>query len=428
MTAFDPGHGEKPKRENPKLRLVPGTSGPIKGPHVDKRLGVFPPIRMLHIITRLIQGGADENTLYTVQGLDKQRYDVDLAVGRGSELERIGHVQGVEVFMVPELVREPSPLKDLVALFKLATLIRRGRYQIVHTHTAKAGFLGRLAAAMVGAPIIIHTVHGITFHTHLSSWQRWFYLALERIAARFTHQFVAVGEDVKNKYLESGVGTEHAYETIYSGMPLAEYIEAGQMDENERVSLRRELGFEPSHRVVVMAARLEARKGHSYLFRAVRRIVGRHPELRVLIVGEGPIRSELEAECRALEIEAYVQFLGHRHDLPRVLAAADVSVLTSLWEGLPRVLVQSAAAGRPIITFDVEGAWEVVRDGRNGFVVPSRDIDAFAARLETLLSEHIHARALGAAGRAQVTSEWTVETMLERLDDLYQRWASKEAA
>jgi glycosyltransferase involved in cell wall biosynthesis len=383
---------------------------------------------MLHVITRLIRGGADENTLYTVKGLDKQRYQVDLAVGSGSELSHFGELGDVGIHVVPELTRDPHPWKDLAALVKLAALMRRGRYEIVHTHTAKAGFLGRLAAAMVGSPIIIHTVHGVTFHAHLSPPLRAFYLGLERVAARFTHQFVAVGEDVKNIYLRSGVGTAQEYETIYSGMPLREYLEAGRMGAPEREALRAELGYESHHRIVVMAARLEQRKGHIYLFETVRRLRDRHPELRVLILGDGHYRGVLEAQCRELGIAPIVRFLGHRLDLARVLAAADISVLTSLWEGLPRVLVQSAAAGKPILTFDVEGAWEVVRDGRNGYLVPSRDVDTFTARLDELLRERGRADAFGAAGPDQVGTQWAVETMLERLDDLYQRWASREAA
>jgi glycosyltransferase involved in cell wall biosynthesis len=394
----------------------------------DRRRGSFPPIRMLHVITRLIRGGADENTLYTVRGLDKQRYNVELAMGRGSELEHVDGLNDLRVHLIPELVRDPHPWKDLVALIKLAALIRRGRYQIVHTHTAKAGFLGRLAAAMVGSPIVIHTVHGVTFHAHLPPATRWFYLMLERLAARFTDQFVAVGEDVKNIYLRSGIGTAQEYETIYSGMPLKDYLEAGEMSDEDRLALRTELGFQPHHRIVLMAARLEERKGHAYLFESVNRLKPHHPDLRVLILGEGAYRSELETQCRVQGIDDIVSFLGHRHDLPRVLAAADISVLTSLWEGLPRVLVQSAAAGKPILTFDVEGAWEIVRDGRNGFVVPSRDVDTFTRRLDTLLRERERARTLGEAGRQRVSEQWEVETMLERLDDLYQRWASREAA
>ncbi len=160
----------------------------------------------------------------------------------------------------------------------------------------------------------------------------------------------------------------------------------------------------------------------------MQRLLPSHPDLRVILLGEGALRPQLEWQVQALGLAGAVRFLGHRTDLPRVLAAADVSVLTSLWEGLPRVLVQSAAAGRPILTFDVEGAWEIVRDGRNGFIVPSRDVGAFAARLATLLEDRARARALGAAGREQVGRQWTVETMLERLDRMYQRLASSRAA
>jgi glycosyltransferase involved in cell wall biosynthesis len=353
---------------------------------------------------------------------------VDLAVGPGSELEHVDGLERVKVHVIAELVRDPHPWNDLVALVRLVALMRKGRYQIVHTHTAKAGFLGRLAAAIVGAPTIIHTVHGVTFHEHLPAWQRTFYLLLERIAARFTHQFVAVGEDVRNIYVKEGIGSPQAYETIYSGMPLQEYLEAGRMSDTEREALRAELGVTPERRVVVMAARLEERKGHRFLFEAVQRLADRHPELLVFVVGDGSHRKALERQCEELGIASRVRFLGHRLDLARVLAASDISVLTSLWEGLPRVLVQSAAVGRPILTFDVEGAWEVVRDGRNGFVVPSRDVDRFTQRLETLLVERERARELGEAGRLQVGEQWTVETMLDRLDDLYQRWSSQEAA
>ncbi len=395
---------------------------------VERRRGSQPPVRMLHIITRLIRGGADENTLYTVRGLDRTRYLVDVAVGEGSELDAYGPLDDVGVAVVPELTRDPHPWKDVVALVKLARLIRRHRYQIVHTHTAKAGFLGRLAAAMAGSPIIVHTVHGVTFHDQIPRLQRGFYLLLERVAARFTHQFVAVGEDVRNIYVRSGVGAPQTYETIYSVMPLDAFIEAGQMHDAEREQVRAALGLAPHHRVVAMAARLEARKGHVYLFQAVQRVLPRHPDLRVLILGDGDLRPQLEWQVRSLGLSDVVRFLGHRTDLARVLAACDISVLTSLWEGLPRVLVQSAAAGRPILTFDVEGAWEIVRDGRNGFIVPSRDVEAFAARLDTLLGDRDHARALGAAGRAQVSEQWTVETMLDRLDRMYQRLTEQRAA
>ncbi len=397
-------------------------------PPTDRRTGEQPPIRMLHVITRLIRGGADENTLYTVRGLDPRRYTVDLVVGEGSEAECLEGLDPARVVHLPELRRDPHPLKDVIALLKLAALIRRRRYQIVHTHTAKAGFLGRLAAAMVGTPTIIHTVHGVTFHEHLPRGQRTFYLLLERVAGRFTHQFVTVGEDVKTIYVRAGIGEPRSYETIYSGMPLDEYLEAGEMSDLERARVRRELGLEPGHQAVAMAARLEPRKGHAYLFAAVQRLKPTHPEMRVLVLGDGPRRAELEAAARALGIEDVVWFLGHRLDLPRVLAAADVSVLTSLWEGLPRVLVQSAATGKPILTFDVEGAWEVVRDGESGFIVPPRDVDAFTARLDQLLRDRSRARAMGRVGRTRVSQVWNVETMLDRLDGLYQRLASDRAA
>ena len=153
---------------------------PVLASGPDRRVGLHPPVRMLHIITRLIKGGADENTLYTVRGLDPRRYQVDLAVGEGSDRELLSVYPSERIHYLPELTRNPHPFKDVAALVRLARLIRRGGYQIVHTHTTKAGFLGRLAAAMVGTPIIVHTVHGTTFPHHLPAPMRAFYLLLER--------------------------------------------------------------------------------------------------------------------------------------------------------------------------------------------------------------------------------------------------------
>ena len=397
-------------------------------PGTDRRTGQDPPIRMLHVITRLVRGGADENTLHTVERLDPRRYVVDLAVGGGSDAALLEGFDPARIHELPALTRNPHPIRDLVALVELARLIRRGGYRIVHTHTAKAGFLGRLAAALAGTPIIVHTVHGTTFPDHLSAPLRAFYVLLERIAGRFTHQFITVGEDMRATYVNAGIGDAASYETIYSGMPLQEFLDAGTMDDAERAALRAALGYGPDHRLVVVAARLEPRKGHTYLFEAVARIHARHPLLRVLVLGEGPLRRELEARTRELGIDGVVRFFGHRMDFARVLAASDISVLTSLWEGLPRVLVQSAAAGRPIVTFDVEGAWEVVRDGVNGLIVPSKDVATLAARLEQLLADRDWARALGAAGPARVSTQWTVEAMVDRLDRKYQELNDSRAA
>jgi len=402
------------------------TGRPATG--ADRRVDLHPPVRMLHIITRMIRAGADENTLYTVKGLDPRRYQVDLAVGEGSDFELLRGHDPARVHYLPDLTRDPHPIKDVVALIRLARLIRRGGYQIVHTHTAKAGFLGRLAAALVGTPIIVHTVHGITFSQNQSPPLRAFYVLLERIAGRFTHQFVTVGEDMRRSWIRAGIGDPRAYETIYSGMPLEEFLEAGQMTGEERDELRASLGYEPQHQLAMMAARLEACKGHTYLFEAVARVRPAHPDLRVIILGDGPLRAELERRTRELGIDDIVRFMGHRTDFPQLLPAADLSVLTSLWEGLPRVLVQSAAAGRPILTFDVEGAWEVVRDGENGLIVPSRDVDALSRRLDQLLADREWARSLGAAGPRRVGSEWTVETMIDRLDRMYQDLTLKRSA
>lgn len=375
---------------------------------------------ILHIITRFIPGGADENTLYTIRGLDKTRFQVDLMVGGESDVGFVGLAQpDAKIIWLPELVRDIAPVQDLAALAKMVRVIRKGNYDLVHTHTAKAGFLGRLAAILARCPLIVHSLHGITFHQHLPAPARRLYLQLERLVGRYTRQFIAVGDEIRQIYQEHRVGPNAAFCTIRSGFDIRPFTRVAHLPASAIQDLRRREGFGDDQILIGSVSRLEARKGHEYLLQAARLICPHQPKVRFLIAGAGPRRTALEKLTQQWRLEDSVYFLGHRIDIFNVMAMMDVLALTSLWEGLPRVLVQAAAAGRPIVTFKVEGAEEIVNDGENGFIVPAKNVVLLAEKLLFCANNLPTMRKMGKCGLNKVDSSWQIETMVKKITAVY---------
>jgi glycosyltransferase involved in cell wall biosynthesis len=320
---------------------------------------------------------------------------------------------------VPELVRDVRPRQDLVALHKLRRIIRAGRYHIVHTHTAKGGILGRIAAKAAGAPVIVHTLHGSTFHGAVGRIPHAVYWSLEKLTAAFTDRIISVGDDLRRRYLEAGIGRADQYGVILSGMELDEFEAASRMSPDRRADIRASLGVPADAPLVGKVARLEARKGYTYYFDMAERVLARIPKAYFLGIGAGEQHEELRAEAARRGLAARVGFPGFRSDIAEVIGALDVVVLTSLWEGLPRVLVQAAACGVPTATFEVEGAREVVKEGVNGHVVPARDVEALADRVSSLLADPARARAMGLAGQALVHDGWSVTSMVRQIEAVY---------
>ena len=376
------------------------------------------PCRVLHVITRFLKwGGAERNTYYSIKGLDRDRYIVDLAIGRDSQSDLLESYEHGQVFQINTLVRDPNPLLDPVALFQLYRLIKSGNYDIVHTHTGKAGVLGRIAARMARVPIIIHGLHG-TMTSPNPILDR-IYLFLDRFAGRFTDCFISVGEDLKQRYIERKVGEPSKYRVIHSGMDLDAFYKTGDLPKEAIIDKRRELGVADDEVVIGKVASLEPRKGHKYAILAAQELVRHHKNIKFVFVGDGWYRSKLEDMVHQNGLENAIIFTGYREDIAEVIATFDIAILTSLWEGLPQVLVQAAAVGKPIVTFAVEGAKEVVKDGVNGFIVPLKDVDALVEKVRYLLSNMEKARAMGRQGREIIGDQWTVETMQEKTQQLY---------
>ncbi len=385
--------------------------------------------RVLHIITRLAYGGADENTIYTVNGLDREYYVIDLMIGEENKEEMLADFElkeGITLIRIPGLVRDLSPVKDLKALWNIYKVIKRNKYHIVHTHIAKAGVLGRIAARLAGVPIIIHGIHGTTFPRTIHPLKQLLFKNIEQICGKFTDFFIPVGEDMKQKYINAGIGDARKYRTIYSGMELERFWQAGNYSKERLTQLKRELGIKEQEIVIGNVSKLQERKGFDYYLEVAKIIATEYEQVRFLIVGNGPHEQQIKEKCRELGLNNRVIFTGYRPDVEDMFAIMDIKVLTSLWEGLPRVLVQAAAVGKPIVSFTVDGAWEIVQNGINGYLVSLRDVEAMVAKIKYLIENRELREEMGKKSTELVSEAWDYKKMVKEIEGVYQEVISSK--
>ena len=383
-------------------------------------------IKILQVITRLIIGGAQEHVMYLCDLLDRKRFQVKLISGpqTGREGESITEVKkrDIDLIILPELVREINPTKDLLALVKLAKYIRKENFDIVHTNTSKAGILGRLAAKLAGTPVIIHTVHGWAYHNQMGKRRRGLYVTLEKWAEKFTHKFITVSDLNIKKGLADGIGSESKYVTIHSGIDLNRFDPSNLDSKNKK----RQWNIDPSNKVVGSVTRLSEQKAPADFVRMANEILKNYPKVSFLLVGDGPLKEEIQNLIDRLKISKKVILTGVRHDIPELLAVMDVFVLSSLWEGLPRVFPQAMAMGLPIVATNVDGAPEAVKDGINGFLVPPKDFTTLAQRTLQLIENPGLARKMGEAGRKMAHPDFCIKEMVRKTEHLYMKLIETE--
>jgi glycosyltransferase involved in cell wall biosynthesis len=297
----------------------------------------------------------------------------------------------------------------------LARLFRDRQYAIVHTHSGKAGFLGRLAAKWARVPVVVHTIHGPSFYAYQNPVGNWLFKFAEQIAAEWTNQFVSVADAMTEHYLAAGVGLPGQYLTIRSGINTAAFLHA------EVAPSRDEL-------IVGKIARLFRLKGHEYLFQAARRIVEAVPNVKFLLVGDGVYRKRFERQIARMGLHDQFEFAGlvRPEDIPAQIARMNVLVHLSLREGLPRSLPEALAGGKPVVAFDVDGACEVCIDGRTGFLVRAGDVTGLAEAVIRLLQDKALAHRLGENGRKFVREEFSEERMVQHIEQLYRRLTGRQ--
>jgi glycosyltransferase involved in cell wall biosynthesis len=376
------------------------------------------PIRVLHPITRLIIGGAQENTILTAELLDKSAWEVDVVSGlqTGSEGSLIedARSRGISLTLEPSLVREVNPLQDLRAVWRLRNLMRERRYAIVHTHSSKAGIVGRWAAKLAGVPIIIHTVHGWGHHDRQHPLVRAYYVLLEKATLLITDKLVVVSPQNIEKGLQDGIGRRDDYVVIRSGIELDRFGNPAIPPEETRNTW----GIPLDVSVVGTVTRLSEQKAPLDFIRAAALILKEMPDTWFVMVGDGDLRPQVEALAEDLGVRDRLVLTGLRRDVPELMAAFDVFVLTSLWEGLPRVLPQAMASGLPIVATAADGSAEAVESGVTGFLTPPGDPGTLAGMVMQLLHNPGLAQRMGSTGKARV-EEFSDRRMIAQIDALY---------
>lgn len=371
-----------------------------------------PKLSICHVITRMIVGGAQENTLLSCLGQLRAGHRVVLATGPspGPEGELLARMKapGLEIAVLPELVRELSLWADWKAFFRLRDFFREHRFDVVHTHSSKAGIVGRLAARAAGVPCIVHTIHGQAFHPYEKPWKNAVYKGAERLAARFSDRIFAVAQAMIDQCVAEHIAPAAKYQVVYSGMDISSFTEAQRDPE-----LRRTLGIPETAPVIGTLARLFELKGYDYVLQAAPLVLARHPEAHFLIVGDGILRGTLEHEAEQLGIRDRFHFAGlvAPPEVPRYIAQMDMLWHLSLREGLPRSVVQALAGGIPALGFRLDGTPEVIFDGETGYCAAPGDFREIAERANILLDDPARARDMGRRGREMVRERFDAPRM-----------------
>ena len=384
-------------------------------------------MKVCHFITRMIVGGAQENTFLSARGLVEAGHECVLLSGpsegrEGCLLSKLEN-PGFSVVESPLMVREISPWKDLKAIYWLADYLRREKFDVIHTHSSKAGIIGRIAGRMAKVPMVVHTIHGLAFGPYDSFLKNQLYIRAERFAAKRCDRIYAVAQAMIDQSLAAGIGRPEQFKVVYSGMELDRFLNA-----RPDPALRAELGIPENCRVVGAVARLFPRKGYEDFFPVAAKVVQACPDTCFLIMGDGPKRMEYEKTVAELGLTGKVFFAGlvSPDRIADYIALTDLVAHFSLKEGLPRVAVQALAEGKPVVAYPLDGTPEVVVDGKSGFLTPPGDHAAAAEAVVSLLQQDDKRRAFGKYGQELVRDRFPWRKMSDFLIADYQTFLAEK--
>jgi glycosyltransferase involved in cell wall biosynthesis len=372
-----------------------------------------------HVITRLLRAGSEENTIATCLAQARSGHHVVLIHGNDWDRTHAAECGSViELIEIAELVHKVNPRKDLAATRRMRNLFRSIRPAVVHTHQSKAGIVGRVAARLAGVPFIVHGVHTLPF-VSVSPLKKTIYLAAERAVAPFTDAFINVSSGTRRLCLDHSVGQPGQHFVAHSGMDISSFKGAPWPDD-----WRNLLGIsagDPKPPIVLMLAALEERKRHVGFIEAFGKVLERVPSARLLMAGEGPARAAVEAAVERSGFRSNLRLLGFYPRPERLIALADLTVLTSIREGLPRVIVQSLAGGRPVVTTDLPGIEEIVKTDLNGIVVPGDNLEFAAGAVADVLTDPLRLARLQAGAAGTDVSSWGLDSMCVAVSEIYDR-------
>ena len=384
-------------------------------------------MKICHVITRMIVGGAQENTLLTIKGHVEKGHECVLVTGfspgREGELLKNVDLPEFRIETFPDLVRELSPVRDFMAFLRLKKFFKKEKFDVVHTHSSKAGIIGRLAAHAAGVPVVVHTVHGQAFHPYEKWWKNKLYITLEHLAANWCDRIYAVAQAMIDQCVDAGVAPRSKYQVVYSGMDTAHFASCKRSAE-----LRTKLGIPENVKVIATVARLFPLKGYEFVIPAAKRIIEKYPDTHFLLIGDGPMYDELQKQLAEDNIAENFHFSGlvSPDKVADHLAQADLLWHLSLREGLPRAVVQALAVGIPAIGFALDGTPEVVINGETGFVVDAEDIDAVVEKTCCIWDDPELAAKMGENGSRKVIEQFDWHRMADILETEYLRLADEK--
>lgn len=373
-------------------------------------------IKLLHIITRLIFGGAQEIAISIASELDKNFFAVTLVSGpEDFNKEMTKKWNNVEVILIPDLIRQINPIKDIKALIRLYFFIKKNKFDIVHTHTSKAGILGRIAAKLAGAPVIFHSPHGSIYHSIYYGRRAIFFLSrIENFVAKFTDKIIVSSEQEKKDLLGQGIATADKYHVLCFGIKQDKFLRA-----YDRTLKRKELGVPEDTILIGNIARLVPEKGHLFCLGAFKMVVERFTRAMLLVVGDGRLRQDIKAKINELDLNGNVIMTGQRDDIAEILAALDISLFTSIWEGTPLAIIEAMLMSKAIIATKVGGIPELIEDGVSGLLVSPFDREMLFQAIVRLINEPKFARRIGEAAHRQAEERFNLATMIENITRLY---------
>ena len=377
-------------------------------------------IKVVHIITKLELGGAQQNTLYTVSHLDKSKFIPILITGSEGLLVDDAKRLGIEAHFLSSLVREINPVKDITALLDIRRLLRSIKRPsqspiIVHTHSSKAGIIGRWAAYLAGIPVIIHTYHGYGFNDYQSFLKRRLFVLLERLTARITTRFIAVSKNNIEKGINAGIFRSDDVELIRSGIDISEFSDV----KVDKAKKKMELGIELDKPLIGMIACFKPQKAPLDFVKAAHLVCQKMSDVRFVVAGDGELRPPMEELINNLGLKDKIKLLGFRMDIPEIMKCLDVFVLTSLWEGLPKVIVQAIAAGIPIVATEVDGSSEVIKNGVNSFLVKPGDVEGIAEKVMNILQKPKDFK-FEISDLKSILDEFDINLMVKKQEKLYE--------
>jgi glycosyltransferase involved in cell wall biosynthesis len=379
--------------------------------------------KVLHIITLFSVGGATENTIYTVDGLIKKGYDVDIITGPNISSEgsmySICKSLNISVFTFNNLKRDISPFSDIMVIFQLYLFIKKNNYDIVHTHSSKAGVVGRIAAWLAKTTIIIHHNHAKPYHRFQNWFIRTLYKSIEKFASLFCDKIVSVTHTIVDEMVKDKIALREKFTVIRSGFDIENFK---NFNSSNNYNLKNKFGLTDDDIVIGKIARLSVIKGHIYLLQAFEKVCRQIPNIKLLIVGDGENKNELLSfiDKRGLNDKIIFTGLVPTNEIPSVISLMDIVVHTALLEGLPRVFTQSMLMGKPVISFYLDGAHEVIEDGKNGYLVEPLNIEMLTEKIIDLVSNIPKAKNFGNYAKNNIKDDFSITAMVEKNHSLYQ--------